>query len=50
MSVSNRKIAGPAENEFAYSVIVAWIPASCSAAATDIGKYYTVCESALAKD
>ena len=50
MSVSDSKIAGPAGNEFAYSVIVVWLPASCSAAATDIGKYYTVCESALAKD
>ena len=50
MSVSDSKIAGPAGNEFAYSVIIVWLPASCTVSATDIGKYYTVCESALAKD
>ena len=50
MSVSDSKIPGPSGNEFVYTVIIVWLPASCSASATDIGKYYTVCESALAMD
>ena len=50
MSVSNSKVAGPSGNEFAYNVIIVWLPASCSAVNTDIGKYYTLSESCLTKD
>ena len=50
MNVSESKVAGPSGNEFAYGIIIVWLSAACSAAATDIGKYYTVCESALTKD
>ena len=50
MSVSSSKTAGPAGNEFAYTVMIVWLPASCSAAQTDIGKCYTLCESCLTQD
>ena len=50
MSVSGNKIAGPSGNEFAYTVMIVWLPTSCSAAKTDIGKYYTLCESCLTQD
>ena len=50
MSVSDSKIAGPSGNEFAYTVIIVWLPLSCSAAAIDVGKYYTLCESCLTQD
>ena len=50
MSVSAGKTAGPSGNEFAYTVIIVWRPASCSAAKTDIGKYYTLPESCLTQD
>lgn len=50
MSVSSSKVAGPSGAEFAYTVIIVWLPASCSAARTDIGKYYTLCESCLSQD
>jgi hypothetical protein len=50
MSVSSSKVAGPAGAEFAYTVIIVWLPASCSAAKTDIGKYYTLSESCLTQD
>lgn len=50
MSVSSSKVAGPSGAEFAYTVIIVWLPASCSAAKTDIGKYYTLCESCLTQD
>lgn len=50
MGVSDSKIAGPTGTEFVYTVIIVWLPASCSAAKTDIGKYYTVCESSLTQD
>ena len=50
MGISNSKIAGPTGNEFAYTVIIVWLPATCSASKTDIGKYYTVPESCLTSD
>ena len=50
MSVSPGKTAGPTGSEFAYTVMIVWLPASCSAAKTDIGKYYTLCESYLTQD
>lgn len=50
MSVSPGKTAGPTGSEFAYTVMIVWLPASCSAAKTDIGKYYTLCESCLTQD
>lgn len=50
MSVSDSKIIGPAGNEYAYTVIIVWLPASCSACRTDIGKYYTLSESCLTQD
>lgn len=50
MSVSDTKTAGPSGAEFAYTVIILWLPASCSASQTDIGKYYTLCESCLTQD
>ena len=46
MSVSSSKIGG----EFAYTVMIVWLPTSCSAAKTDIGKCYTLCESCLTQD
>ena len=50
MSVSNSKVAGPNGAEFFYTVIIVWLPATCSAAKTDIGKYYTLPESCLTQD
>ena len=50
MSVSDTKIAGHAGAEFVYTVLIVWLPASCAASKTDIGKYYTVCESCLTQD
>ena len=50
MSVSDSKIAGSNGAEYAYTVIIVWLPASCAAAKTDIGKYYTLCESCLAQE
>lgn len=50
VSVSSNKTAGPSGAEYAYTVQILWLPASCSAANTDIGKMYTLCESCLAKD
>ena len=47
VGVSSTKTAGPSGAEYAYTVQILWLPASCSAAATDIGKIYTLCESAL---
>ena len=46
MSVSSSKVAG----EFTYTVMIVWLPTSCSAAKTDIGKCYTLCESCLTQD
>ena len=50
LSVSNSRIAGPTGAEFAYTVIIVWLPSTCSAAKTDIGKYYTLPESCLTQD
>lgn len=50
MSVSDSKTAGPSGAEYAYTVMIVWLPASCSAASTDIGKMYTLSESCLTKD
>lgn len=49
-SVSSSRTAGPSGAEFAYTVQIIWLPASCSAANTDIGKIYTLCESSLSQD
>ena len=46
MSVSDSKIG----SEYNYTVMIVWLPASCAAASTDIGKMYTLCESCLTKD
>lgn len=50
IGVSSSKTAGPSGAEFAYTVQILWLPASCSAANTDIGKIYTLCESCLSQD
>lgn len=50
MGVSSSKTAGPSGAEYAYTVMIVWLPASCSAASTDIGKTYTLCESCLTQD
>lgn len=49
-SVSSSKTAGPSGAEYAYTVQILWLPASCSASGTDIGKIYTLCESCLTQD
>lgn len=49
-SVSSTRTAGPSGAEYAYTVQIVWLPASCSAANTDIGKIYTLCESCLTQD
>ena len=50
ISVSSNKTAGPSGAEYSYTVQILWLPASCSAASTDIGKIYTLCESCLTQD
>ena len=50
MGVSASNTAGPSGAEYAYEVMIVWLPASCSAASTDIGKIYTLCESCLTQD
>lgn len=47
IGVSSTKTAGPSGAEYAYTVQILWLPASCSAASTDVGKIYTLCESCL---
>lgn len=49
-SISSTRNAGPSGAEFAYTVQILWLPASCSAANTDIGKTYILCESCLSQD
>ncbi len=50
MNVSDTKTAGPSGAEYAYTVMIVWLPATCSASKTDIGQYYTLCESCLTMD
>ena len=49
-NVSSTKTAGPSGAEYAYNVMILWLPATCSVANTDVGKIYTLCESCLTKD
>lgn len=50
MSVSNSNTAGPSGAEYSYDVMIVWLPLSCPAASTDVGKMYTLCESCLSQD
>ena len=50
IGVSAGRTAGPSGAEYAYTVQILWLPASCSAANSDIGKIYTLCESCLTQD
>ena len=50
LGVSNDHIAGPSGSEYAYDVMIVWLPLSCPAASTDVGKMFTLCESCLSQD